>query len=331
MELLDRYLNAVERYLPKAQQADVIAELSDSIQSSVEEKEAELGRPLSIDEESTIIKAYGHPITAASRYRPNQQLIGPALFPFYVNTLKIVVPIVLGVIFVVDLMFWVGTGDAMAAAARFWGAMWGTLFVIFGLVTAIFAAVERLQPNYKKTQWDPRSLPAVDAQRVPRATSSVELIFNLLFVALLAGMPSVRHLFDPMVAPLAELPLRLGPWWQEFVPVLLVVTLANALMNCFNLIRPDCSDVRAGTFAVTHGVMLIAVCYALRQHNFVMVSGAVGDPARYAEAANILNSVVLIGLVIFALICAVTTVLNVRKLIFRTKAPSGAHPDAEAR
>ena len=37
MELLDRYLNAVERYLPRSQQADVVAELSDRIQSTVEE------------------------------------------------------------------------------------------------------------------------------------------------------------------------------------------------------------------------------------------------------------------------------------------------------
>lgn len=332
MELLNRYLSAVQRYLPKAQQADVIAELSDSIQSAVEEKEAELGRPLSIDEESAIINSYGHPILAASRYRSHQQLIGPALFPFYVNTLKVVLPIALGVIFVVALMFWVGTGDAMAAAARFWGAMWGTFFVIFGIVTAIFGAVERLQPNYYKAQWDPRSLPAVGAQRVPRSTSSVELVFNLLFVAWLAGVPAVRQLFDrTIMAPLLELPFRLGPWWQELVPALLVVALAHALMNCVNLIRPDCSDVRAGTFAVTHGVMLIVVCYVLRQHNFIMVSGAAGNAARYAEAANTLNWAVFIGLVCFALICAVTIVLNVRKLVFRTKALPDAHRDAEAR
>ncbi len=71
MELLDRYLNAVERYLPRAQQADVVAELSDSIQSTVEEQKPRLGRPLSVDEESAIIKTYGHPIMAASRYRPS--------------------------------------------------------------------------------------------------------------------------------------------------------------------------------------------------------------------------------------------------------------------
>ena len=45
MELLDRYLQAVRFWLPKAQQNDIIAELGDDIRSQIEDKESALGRP----------------------------------------------------------------------------------------------------------------------------------------------------------------------------------------------------------------------------------------------------------------------------------------------
>ena len=56
MELLDRYLHAVKFWLPKAQQDDIIKELSDNILSQMEDKESELGRPLNEAEQSAILK-----------------------------------------------------------------------------------------------------------------------------------------------------------------------------------------------------------------------------------------------------------------------------------
>jgi hypothetical protein len=48
MELLDSYLRAVKRYLPRAQRNDIVAELSVELRSQMESREDELGRPLSI-------------------------------------------------------------------------------------------------------------------------------------------------------------------------------------------------------------------------------------------------------------------------------------------
>ena len=46
MELIDRYLQAIEFWLPKRQRQDIIAELSEDLRSQIEEKETELGRKL---------------------------------------------------------------------------------------------------------------------------------------------------------------------------------------------------------------------------------------------------------------------------------------------
>ena len=268
---------------------------------------------------------------AASRYRPNQQLIGAALFPFYVNTLKIASLAALGVIAVVTLMFWVTSDDAVAAFAHFWGAIWGTLFVVVGIVTVIFAAVERLQPKNYAILFDPRKLPPVGAQRVPRSTSAVELAFNLLIALWLLDVPSVREYFGSVVmGPLVAQPFTLGPWWQQILPAFLVVTLVHAAMNCVNLVRPDLNRQRAGTMAATHAFLLIVVARVIREHNFVMVSNLAKHPEQYAHAATVLNELVFISLACFALICAVTIATNVR-LLFRSQAPSTVQLNVEAR
>lgn len=51
MELLDRYLQAVREYLLSSRRDDVVKELGDNILSQMEEGAAELGRPLSENEQ----------------------------------------------------------------------------------------------------------------------------------------------------------------------------------------------------------------------------------------------------------------------------------------
>ncbi len=83
MELLDRYLHAIEFWLPKRQKQDIIAELSEDLRSQIEEQETELGRKLNDDEVEAILKRCGSPVEVASRYLPQNYLIGPTLFPVY--------------------------------------------------------------------------------------------------------------------------------------------------------------------------------------------------------------------------------------------------------
>ncbi len=97
MDLVDRYVYAVKRHLPASQQDDIINELTDDILSQIKDKEEELGRPLGEAEQEAILKQYGHPYLLAMRYRPQQYLIGPALFPFYFPALKIALGLAFGV------------------------------------------------------------------------------------------------------------------------------------------------------------------------------------------------------------------------------------------
>jgi hypothetical protein len=57
MDLLRRYLQAVGTYLPKSQQDDILKELGENLRAQMEDKQAELGRPLNEDEAAAILKS----------------------------------------------------------------------------------------------------------------------------------------------------------------------------------------------------------------------------------------------------------------------------------
>src|SRR5690242_9880776 len=90
MELVDSYLKAVRRYLPRGQRADIVAELSVELRSQIEDKQAELGRELTDVEQMEIFKRQGDPMAVAMKYRRQGrsltvgwELIGPELFPAF--------------------------------------------------------------------------------------------------------------------------------------------------------------------------------------------------------------------------------------------------------
>ena len=110
MDLLRSYVKAVRRYLPRGQRDDIIAELSEDLRSQIEEREAELDRPLRDEEQMALFQAYGDPMIVARRYRQKGmslslgwELIGPELFPMYLMGLGLNVVLAVGVTIVILL------------------------------------------------------------------------------------------------------------------------------------------------------------------------------------------------------------------------------------
>lgn len=82
--LLARYLKVVAAHLPASQRDDVIAELRDEIESRLEARAAELGRPLQETEVEAVLREVGHPLSVAARYRPGpRHVVGPELYPYW--------------------------------------------------------------------------------------------------------------------------------------------------------------------------------------------------------------------------------------------------------
>ncbi|CAN5326860.1 hypothetical protein BH09PSE1_BH09PSE1_08840 [soil metagenome] len=90
MTLIERYLKAVAAQLPKATRDDIVAELRDAIQTRMEDKEEELGRPLSDAEEETVLREFGHPLSVAARYGSGpMHVVGPELYPWWMFGVKV--------------------------------------------------------------------------------------------------------------------------------------------------------------------------------------------------------------------------------------------------
>lgn len=320
MELLERYLQAVKRYLPKAHQNDIVEELSDNIQSQMEEKQAELGRPLSLDEQSEILKVYGRPLLAASRYRTQQTLIGPALLPYYWQTLWYALSFVAIAGLAVAGITAIVNRDPLTAFAQAWANIWGTIFFVIGIVTAAFAAVERLKPE-KLEPWDPRSLPPiVRARPIPRYQSIVELVFSGLFVLWLLGVPWIRvaagYVFlGPGIAYIASLPFKLGPWWHQLSLALVAALCVHIALDIIMLLRPDWIRLRAAVVLATNGFLLVMICLSLRASPYIVwVANNAARARLNDDVLGVLNWTAFGVLALFGLACIGNIADSVRRL-----------------
>ena len=165
MELIDRYLASVRLFLPHDQRDDIAAELRDLLLTQQEEREAALGRPLSRKEQEALLHDFGHPLMVAARYRRPQHLVGPELYPVY----EVVVLVVLASIGLAALITGVVaasvSGDAWRGFGAAMGVAWSGLFTGIGVVTLIFAALERTKAGREVVvHWKVRDLPRIGAR-----------------------------------------------------------------------------------------------------------------------------------------------------------------------
>ena len=62
-------------YLPADQADDIVNELSENLRAQFEDRENDLGRPLTDAEQEAILKDHGNPLVVASRYRKEQPVV----------------------------------------------------------------------------------------------------------------------------------------------------------------------------------------------------------------------------------------------------------------
>src|SRR5262249_30523346 len=146
MTLLKHYVSAVRMYMPKGpQQEDILSELSEHLQSMIDEEEDALGRPLTEVEQEALLTRFGNPVIVAERYgAPRRsvalgwQLIGPEVCPLFVRILLLDWAVTL---IVVPIIWWFGTAIPRLGFWSFAGPMLAQLVI----VTLVFTAVDWFQ------------------------------------------------------------------------------------------------------------------------------------------------------------------------------------------
>ncbi len=284
MELLDRYLQAIEFWLPKRQRQDIIAELSEDLLSQIEEKETELGRKLKDAEVEAILKRCGAPLEVASRYRPQQYLIGPMLFPIYRFVLAIlligcVVPRYL--IWLVFLLV-----DPAHRGYLHMENLWVTVLYFAFFTTLAFAIAERSGVKLEALNtWNPSKLPPVrHPNRISRLGSLLEIAAALVFNVWCVSVFWPRPVIDLYGAQ-----LTLAPVWRIFFWSFLLLAAANIAIAAVNLFRPYWTQLRASLRLVADGLGAGLFCGLLKAQVLAGISAPSLPTAKAIELTNLIN------------------------------------------
>lgn len=305
LELVDRYLQAVRFWLPRAGQEDLIAELGEDLRSQIDEKEAELGRPLDKAEISEILKRCGAPMVVATRIAPPKYLIGPALYPIYTFVLKMVLFWILVPVFIFII------GPVNVASGGNWGTaiastlfdLWSGLLMAAGIITLVFAILERTSAHAAMVcKWDPLSLPPVrkPEQKASAVKAACELAFNLFGLIWLLLLPQ----YPVLILGPARAFLTAGPVLHNFYPAFVLVAVVALLRSAVTLARPQwtwfplSTQLLQSVFSLTilH-FMINAVILTAKAEWYPFVALTVGHAsAQYIKVAAVVNVSISISL-----------------------------------
>jgi hypothetical protein len=328
MDLIDRYLIAVRRQLPGHLQNDIMSELTDSLRSEAEEHERAAGRPMTEDEQAAILKKRGHPFVMASRYLPQQQLIGPALFPYYRQAVKFVVfwvvlPIVLfgGAINAIY-------SDSQAFLGRAIGAAWNGAIYSVGIVTIVFAILEheRVRLNVFDN-WNPAKLPEPKPGRVVRRSETVfGLVVTLTFLVWWTNLLPVPEF---VVDDGDQVRFTAAPIWTELYFPILVALVASIGVHFVDLIRPWRTLTVSAVDVGINLLNVFIITQFLRAGRFLEITGAPEYADRLARANYWSNRVIgwvfmTIGAVIIFELCFETWRIVRARRDFRLTTSSSA-------
>jgi len=305
MDLIDRYLSAVRWNLPRAAKADdILAELRDLIASRIEDREESLGRALSGAEISAVLRDFGHPLVVAARYGTQQSLIGPDLFPFYWFSLKIVLALTLVLLVLSGAAGILFEGHPVRSLAHAFDGAWWSLLGNAGLVTLIFAVIERtgwLTDHLKR--WSPEHLPDLrDFQLKTKPKSAweagFEIVFGVGFLLWWAGLIPLPIAWSNVKGlVLTPDPIWIAMWWP-----ILALMIARLAFNLVQWLRPRWKAVRIVlNLATTAGAVATLVLIYQTGH-WITASSATLPAARVAEIERSANlgihyAIIVVGVI----------------------------------
>ena len=256
MDLLDNYLAAVGRNLPSRDRSDIIAELRDVLLAKAEEQEERNGQV----DWTGLLRDFGHPIAVAARYRKQQWLIGPELYPFYVHFLKIIAGIVLTVITVIAVVkAVVWTGQPGPIIVDYLRSLWFAAASTVGWVTIGFVVAERFGGASVKQcrHWKPTELPDMLDRQPSAYNSAFEVGFGALMLLWWVGL-----IPTPWVAN-GQFRLVATPIWASLFWPVLALLAARLIYNLIVWLRPRWKHLRnlLGVTTAVGAFIIAAIIY----------------------------------------------------------------------
>lgn len=336
MELLDRYLQAISKHLPRARQQDILAELRANLEAQLEDKEAALGRPLTQGEAEDWLREMGSPMQMAARYLPQQSLIGPTIFPMYWFVLRTALMWALIIYTAITaVLIALGQPDAPAVPQAILRVP-GVLFGVAAWITLVFAVIEFLSARYPEkcapfvqqaTRWSPASLPPLEKVHPSLAPRSfpkaiAEVIFGLLFLIWLLLIPQYPALlFGPGAQYFDQSPFQFAPVLLLFYAWVIALNVLQLVWRGIDLARGTWQRPQPFQHIVFKAFALIPIAVLLRApgHVIVMLKNPELDMARYGSTINTLNAGIHKALLIVLVIVVLQLLWDLSRWAFSVR------------
>jgi hypothetical protein len=242
MNLIDKYIAEVGKYLPRKNRADIEAEIRSTLEDMLDERKPAQG-PADEATVMELLKEYGSPREVAATYMTHQYLIGPRLFPIFETVIRIVFAVVAGASLIglgVGLTKTSLAGPAFASAIGDWfGGLISGLVAAFGNIVLVFAIIERTPVADKFERefkdWDPKELRSEpDPEQTDLPDHIATIIFTFLGLVVLNLYPnlfSIRYLSD---GAWVTLPILTATFFS-FLPWINILGLVQIVFSGFML------------------------------------------------------------------------------------------------
>ncbi len=310
MELLERYLQAIGEFLPAEMKTDTLAELRANLLAEMDERAESLDREMNEGDVAAILKAHGKPQVVALRYLPQRSLIGPTVFPFYLLTLKRVMPLVVFVSFLArGIEFATSQRESVAQALVGFGlGLVSSLLITLALLTAVFAGIEwwtsQEKVRVKWNEWDPFKLPALKTTAEPAwmpkddVKRVIDLVVHCLWMAYVLWVPwHPFWIIGPGVFFLDKLGVGLAPIWHSFYVVLVVVLVLQLVVKLAAFVPAMQAKLKVMK-AVTDTLALFALGMLAWHSVYFVAASASADLAQIAEVNHAVGLALRVALVV---------------------------------
>lgn len=339
MELFERYMQAVRKYLPWQRQDDILAELRANLEAQREDREAEMGRPLTEGEMVDWLKTLGPPREMAARYHAPRYLIGPAIFPLYWHILRLVAiwaTVGYAISIVVRAFIESATAESVAAQVAEYP---GILISIAAWITGAFAVLEFMAERYPEkcpdflapaSRWSPTSLPPVEKQTgesgKPRNLVAISAEFVVRFVVLVWLLLLPQHpflLLGPGAAYLKSSPILLLPVIVWFYWSVVALNAVEFLWQGYIILSDRWQQKSPLQHMVMEGLGLIpiAIMIAAPGREYVMANPATTHPLPAGLTVAMLNHYAFMGFELVAFIKIVQFAWELWKAMAGTRNP----------
>lgn len=332
MNLIDRYIAEVGKYLPGKNRADIEAEIRSTLEDMLDERQ----QGTSQADEATVmelLKEYGSPREVAATYKTHQYLIGPRMFPTFEMVLRIVLAVVAGASLIglgVGLSKSGLQGPAFASAIGDWfSGLLSGLVAAFGNIVLVFAILERTVVAEKferqATEWDPKELKSEpDAEQVDLADHIATIIFTLLGLVIFNLYPNLFAIRFQNNGTWVTLPILTAAFFS-FLPWINIMGLVQIVFSSYMLGQRNWAPAtRIAGILIDIVQMILAIAILRTPGIFGLTSQTlttIGATDGVENLTRLFGSLPSLIILIIVIVTSIKVIKTLMRLFHNSRAP----------